>query len=72
MYLIIDHVCPKSAWVVNKILYSLTWIINALMLHKWQEEQQPSRSSAGRIVPFSLLAEHLFLIAHIFARFEWF
>lgn len=42
------------------------------MLHRWQEEQQSSRSTAGRIVPLSVLAVHLFSIAHILARFESF
>lgn len=57
LYLIIDHCCPKSAWVIN-----------ALVWHSWQEEQQSPRSTAGRIVPFSVLAVHPFSIAHTFCQ----
>lgn len=60
VYLSIDHCCPRPVWAV------------VLILHRWQEEHQSTSSTAGRAVPFSVLAVQLFSTAHIFARFESF
>lgn len=48
MYSVIDHCCPKSTWSVTELVY------------RQQEEQPSSSAMAGRIVPFSMLAVHLF------------